>query len=383
MASIRLFDLPDKLRYPSNCQAELNQLHTSVIQYAEANYREKLSFKRDVIRTMNVLSYMKLNGFTIPKDWKPSDLVDKLPSISEDNLKGCLKDVYIQLKEIDWSDLEESADNSANVSEPVNIESDDEFMSKFLEDEPLLNPSKAEDLYLQGPIVPIIDVNSVFATTEVAGTKLVIYKSLPEIPTRQCEISVTTDPSLLNEQDLLKLYPAQTVYTRRPEMYLKIDGIEFDPILGSILPIKGFTKKQLVDNIVKYPHLENIQRLGKSPTGCRYVEFWKFIEIDGQLLKTKDVWDSLPESKIIPRSKFFMEEYVIRRYLLERDIKKIDHKYKIFGDLDPYLTLFTTPDTYIKYGHTDTVGIARCCVESRISYKRSRNPILRRMSENG
>ena len=102
MASIRLFDLPDKLRYPSNCQAELNQLHTSVIQYAEANYREKLSFKRDVIRTMNVLSYMKLNGFTIPKDWKPSDLVDKLPSISEDNLKGCLKDVYIQLKEIDW-----------------------------------------------------------------------------------------------------------------------------------------------------------------------------------------------------------------------------------------------------------------------------------------
>ena len=166
-------------------------------------------------------------------------------------------------------------------------------------------------------------------------------------------------------------------------MYLKIDGIEFDPILGSILPIKGFTKKQLVDNIIKYPHLENIQRLGKSPTGCRYVEFWKFIEIDGQLLKTKDVWDSLPESKIIPRSKFFMEEYVIRRYLLERDIKKIDHKYKIFGDLDPYLTLFTTPDTYIKYGHTDTVGIARCCVESRISYKRSRNPILRRMSENG
>ena len=138
----------------------------------------------------------------------------------------------------------------------------------------------------------------------------------------------------------------------------------------------------MIDNIIKYPHFEGLVRQGRLKGTTRYVDFWKYIEINGELYKTKDIWEELDDTKRLPKVKAVMEDYVVRRYLLERDLKGIDHKYKLFGELDPYLTLFMPSENYIQLGYTDVIDIAKQCVKSRVSYKLSRNPVIRRLDEN-
>ena len=384
MPKIRFYDIPDRIKYPANCQATLTDLHNEIIQYVSDHFNSKVSFKRSVIKTMTTVSYLLSSGDTIPSGWKPQNLTYGLPDVSEDTLKSKLKNSYIPQTSIDWSELLESDSevidsNKDELDEP--IKSNSEMDLNQTEQFSVISHSEPEDLYLQGPLIPQIDTSKIWASGEIAGTKLVIYQSLPIVPTRQCEISLTTDVSLLSERDLMKLYPDRRFYTRNSDLYRKVDGLYYEEGLGCVLPIKNFSRSQIIDNLIKYPHLENILRLGKSASGAKYVEFWKFIEIDGELYRTKDVWDSLPESSFIPKSKFFMEEYVIRRYLLERDVEGINHRFKMFGSLDPFLTLFMDSDSYIRYGYKNVVEIARQCVCSRVSYKKSRNPILRRLRE--
>ena len=81
----------------------------------------------------------------------------------------------------------------------------------------------------------------------------------------------------------------------------------------------------------------------------------------------------------IPYNREFVKEYVVRRYLLERDIYHIHHVYPMFGRLDPFLTLFMPYEEYKKNGYNNSVDIAKQCVKSRVSYKTSRNPVLRRL----
>ena len=109
--------------------------------------------------------------------------------------------------------------------------------------------------------------------------------------------------------------------------------------------------------------------------------FYSTLEVDGELYKISDVWSTLPESGIIPYTKEFVKEYVVRRYLLERDIKGIEHKYPLYGSLDMFLTLFTSPDDYASMGYTNIIQMARDCVTARVNYKRSRNPVLRRLQD--
>lgn len=387
MPKIRFYDIPDRIKYPANCQAKLTDLHNEIIQYTSDNFSSKVSFKRSVIKAMNTVSYLLISGDTIPSGWKPQNLTSGLPDISEDSLKSKLKNCYVPQTSIDWSELVEADNDSIDPSINKDNESvriDSEFSFKQIENSEqfaAVSHSEPEDLYLQGPLIPQIDTSKIYASGEIDGTKLVIYHSLPIVPTRQCEISVTTDVSLLSERDLMKLYPDRRFYTRNSDLYRKVDGLYYEEGLGCVLPIKDFSRSQIIDNMIKYPHLENILRLGKSASGAKYVEFWKFIEIGGELHRTKDIWDSLPESSFIPKSKFFMEEYVIRRYLLERDVEGIDHRFKMFGSLDPFLTLFMDSDSYIRYGYKNVVEIARQCVCSRVSYKKSRNPILRRLGK--
>lgn len=387
MPKIRFYDIPDRIKYPANCQAKLTDLHNEIIQYTSDNFSSKVSFKRSVIKAMNTVSYLLISGDTIPSGWKPQNLTSGLPDISEDSLKSKLKNSYILQTSIDWSELVESDNDSIDpsideINESVRLDSEMSFNQiEHSEQFAAVSHSEPEDLYLQGPLIPQIDTSKIYASGEIDGTKLVIYHSLPIVPTRQCEISVTTDVSLLSERDLMKLYPDRRFYTRNSDLYRKVDGLYYEEGLGCVLPIKDFSRSQIIDNMIKYPHLENILRLGKSASGAKYVEFWKFIEIGGELHRTKDIWDSLPESSFIPKSKFFMEEYVIRRYLLERDVEGINHRFKMFGSLDPFLTLFMDSDSYIRYGYKNVVEIARQCVCSRVSYKKSRNPILRRLGE--
>ena len=70
---------------------------------------------------------------------------------------------------------------------------------------------------------------------------------------------------------------------------------------------------------------------------------------------------------------------MVRRYLLEEEAGVV-HKYPMYGTLLPYLTLFMPPEEYIRRGYKDTLNIAKQCVASRVSFKQSRNPVLKRLN---
>jgi hypothetical protein len=158
-------------------------------------------------------------------------------------------------------------------------------------------------------------------------------------------------------------------------MYEPREGLKLHPKLGLLLPIKNYTEDQLIDNLVKYPHLFKLLR----QIGSDICSFYVHIEIDGKLSGILDVWDDLPDTKLIPKQSEFVKEYVVRRYLLERDIDHVDHKYPLFGKLEPFLTLCMTSAEYAELGYKDAITLAKQCVVSRVNYKISRNPIVRRL----
>ena len=234
-------------------------------------------------------------------------------------------------------------------------------------------PTSKEDLYIRPPSIPRFDISSPYLDKIINNTHYTIYRSLPEVPITQSQISVTTDIDRMTDMDLLRLYPNTFIRTRSATMYESHSNMELDEDIGVIFPICNYTADQIKDNIIRYPHIFKLMRMIDN----KIVSFYSNIEIDGVLYNTLEIWDTLPDSKYIPRNSEFIKEYVVRRYLLERDIDKIDHKYPIFGALDPFLTLFTTKEDYIRMGYRDTLNIARQCVISRVNYKQSRNPILR------
>lgn len=381
---MRITDLPSKWVYPRKYKAQISTKHMDIIAYSQSIYDGTSATKRKILKALNIVSYMVCNSESFPEDWSPENPIDTLPDISIKTLKSYLQELYIDTLDVQWDmdivELDEDVESEKEIPEDVEDENPSEpydadaGYQKFEEANP-------EDLYLTGPRVPRFDPEQKYVSKIIEGTEFAIYRSLPDIPTRQCEISVTTDPRILSDMDYLRLYPNIIFYTRPPEMYYRLENVEYDQILGSILKVSGFTKKQLRDNIIKYPHLENIMRIGYSKGERLLVEFGRYIEIDGKLHRTKDIWSELSDTKHLPKSKVLMQEYVVRRYLLERDIKGVDHKYKMFGELDPFLTLFMPRNSYINMGYKDTLDIAKQCVNSRISYLKSRNPVLRRIAE--
>ena len=179
----------------------------------------------------------------------------------------------------------------------------------------------------------------------------------------------------MRDRDFLNLFPNHVMHTRRPAMYEKVDGLYYDTDIGTILPIEGYTLEQCIDNVIKYPHLFQLKRFVKN----EWVMFSSYIEINGELLPSVSAWNDIPDSNKIPAHPEYIYEYVLRRYLLERDIGKVYHKYDLWGTLDPFLTLFAPADWYAKHGYKDSLDIAKKCVDSRVSFLRSRNPIIRKI----
>ena len=107
------------------------------------------------------------------------------------------------------------------------------------------------DLYIQPPVVPQFNTKEVLARGYMHGSTYCVYSSEPKIPTKQNEISATTDVNLMIDSDFMKLFPTTFIRTRSNQMYLPCEGIELHPELGLILPIDGFTRDQIVDNIIK------------------------------------------------------------------------------------------------------------------------------------
>lgn len=363
--------IADKLQYPPSIKGKLSSLHSDVIAYVSNNYDGTASYRQKAINIINTLSYILVNEDSMPMDYDPADPF-KLPTVDDDISKPVLGKLYIQSRLVDW-DIEPKYQSESSVDTMQNIN-----ISKHAESLPYniaTKPTPKDDLYLKPPSFPQFDYNKPYMQRMIGPDMYTIYTSLPEVPTKQNEISVTTDISKMTYQDFMQLYPNHLIHTRSAGLYEKIPDIDYDDKLGLILPISGFTKSELIDNIIQYPH---IFRLFKY-IDDEIVSFYTTIEIDGQLFKTLDVWDTLPESSVIPKSSDFIKEYVIRRYLLERDVKHINHKFPIYGTFDKFLTLFQPADDYISMGYSDVVNIAKQCVKSRVAYKQSRNPVLRRL----
>ncbi len=425
---VRFTELVDRYKYPPKLKAKISAYFSKIFEYVCDHYDGTSSFKRKAVRVFNSVAYFIINNEDFWDSWDDSNILDCLPVISDDRLKQCLHESYLSSSSIKWDiDIVDDSDLSTKVthtSDAGKLSVVDPKLDSYLKDSKLSklgidiiedastyadedvytnndtlpsdmlsskisasnksysDPTRPEDLFLQGPVIPKLDCTKIYKQGIVDGRKYVVYSSLPEIPKCQAQVSLTTDVSIMTDSELLNLYPNRRLYTRLQPLYEQLDRVSYDTFLGCILHISGFTRSQMIDNIIKYPHFENIVRQGKLKGNLKYVDFWKYIEIDGELYKTKDVWDTLEDTKRLPKIKAVMEDYVIRRYLLERDINHIDHKYKMFGSLDPYLTLFMPAENYIQLGYTDVIEIAKQCVASRVSYKQSRNPVLRRLSEN-
>lgn len=391
MSKVKFENITDSLFYPVTKESSISVAHNAIISSAISLFKNTYDFKKNVIKSMNTISYCIINNMTINSKWVSSNFCEGLDDIPEDTLKSSLGKTYINMKDVDWSSCYEEVESDGEPSEHIYDKVQETKTYKIDEILSNTNPediydehpkSSPEDLYLNGPRIPRIDTSKVWKSGTVDGTKLCIYYSLPRVPTVQSEISVTTNPDELTDSELLHLYPDCMFYTRPMEVYSVSCGMDIHPTYGGVPKIKGFTKKQVIDNIIKYPCIDGLTRVGKKKGQLVFVEFEKFIEVDGELYKTTDMMEKIPEMKNLKKTWPVIREYVVRRYLLERDIKGIDHKYPMFGTLDPFVTLFMPSKMYREEGYKESIDIARQCVNSRVSYLKSRNPVIRRLEEN-
>ena len=379
---VKFTQLPDKLIYPARIRAKLSTLHSDVITYVVSNFKNTAKYKRQVVDTLNTISVYIKNNDALPSDWSVSNPLTNLELLDSSFCEDTLGNLCIKVKDIIWDVQESETDEQISTDTVVTAKTSSEdtvTSSKVVNVEPkrdigvVVSPTPKENLYIKPPTIPQFDASKPWLQSQLNQNVYTIYESLPIIPVNQSQISVTTDVSKMTIMDMMKLYPNHFIRTRAATMYENHSGLTLDDDIGIILPIVGFSPTQVKDNIIKYPHIYKLTRYMNN----KFTSFYSNIEIDGELHDTLSIWDSLPDSKKMPRNSEFIKEYVVRRYLLERDILGVEHKYPLFGTLEPFLTLFTTSDDYIRLGYTDVTDIAKQCVISRVSYKRSRNPILR------
>ena len=370
--------IPEQLAYPATCKATLSQAHSVIVEEVLKDLHRTRAFLKNVVQLMNTLTFRVISGDDL--QWSAADPLN-FDKLEDDFTIRCLLDspqyhLYITFRDIHWA-----SDNiEIVVDTPVQVPTEP-AATQAVSAVPVITaniPTPKEDLYIKPPLVPRFSLTQLYVAGMLGDAQYCVYTSFPEIPKRQTDISATTDVSKMTSSDLLKLYPNHIIRTRSAAMYEPCEDLQLDPILGLILPIAGYTLEQLRENIIKYPHIYKLTRLVDN----KLISFYTHIEIDGELHRVSDIWETLPEHKIIPYNSDFVKEYVVRRYLLERDVKGICHTYPVFGELDPFLTLFAPPETYESLGYSDAEQLARLCVESRVQYKLSRNPVMRRLKEN-
>lgn len=377
--------IPDKLKYPANIRAKLSSIHSIIVEYVVKHFSNTRKYKLKVLDVINNLSYHVLIKDDLDQLWNQSNPLQLTTIIDNSIIKKNIGEMYLDYSDVKF-DVEDTDDGGEEVSDTPKpksfndlkaaVESKDHNSNKKNSDNSESNTyttfTQKEDLYIKYPTVPQFKYGDVYASGYINGELYSIYNSLPIIPTRQSEISATTNIDLMSESDLLNLYPNRFIRTRDECMYDNVPGIYQHELLGNIIPIEGYSRDELIDNIVRYPHIFRLCRIIDD----QIVNMYNTIEINGELQRTLDVWESLPESSVIPRTAAYIKEYVVRRYLLERE-HGVSHNYPIFGTFEEFTTLFMPTETYIQMGYDDIVGMAKQCVKARINYKRSRNPILR------
>lgn len=397
---IKFTNISENYQVRKAFKGTLSSMHSSVITYVVKHYQGTAKYKEKVVKVLNTITYAVYAAEPLPFDWSPQNPFVNVPDIDEDLIKSVLGDIYLTSDAIDW-DLKIVEDPDDDDIKPAvkpvkpipseTVKPDTNIIAvakpKFT---PVDNVPKQDfsvkltdplDIYLQAPEVPQFDFNKPFMQGIDGADKLVVYTTLPEIPTRQRDISATTDVNKMSESDLLKLFPNHLIQTRAQAMYEDI-GLPKDEQFGNIIPIEGYTNEQILKCIIEYPHLYKLARHQKGlQSNTDYPSFYGWIEMNGELIPTMDIWDTLEISKQIPRQAEYVKEYLVRKYLLDRDIGHVYFKYPLYGELLPFLTLVMPAEEYIKRGY-DPVEIARQCVISRVAFKQSRNPVIRRLKQN-
>lgn len=229
---------------------------------------------------------------------------------------------------------------------------------------------------LERPLFPQPDYSKIELAFEDGGQEYCIYGEAV-LPWTQSHISCVSDVNRFKDSDVRKLFPPIHLYTRSPFMYQQYDKLDYVHGLGVIIPIPGFTDEQLKRNIVKYPHFDIPDRWVTVNGKEKCIPFWQHIEIDGEMHKTTSVWGEFPGTENLPKTEAFMNEFVVRRYILEMEYHKVQFKHKMRGTLGEFLTLYDTADYYSNLGY-DPIEIGRQCIMSRQSYKYTRNPVIRK-----
>ena len=370
---MKFTELSEKFKYPTKYRTNMQALHDKLIDYGISHYHNTTRWKEAIIRIFNSITYNILIGDSVTYDWDDPQLERHCKLEKDIVLEDWFKEhskytaLYIDYKDIQW-DVDAVPVETALPSTPK--------VQKAVKPAPSTEPVKEtpkEDLYLRAPLYPRYAINDPWLNVVVGAERFYMYKSLPIIPEKQNDVSCTTDVNKMTDRDLMKLYPNHLIHTRAASMYERIDGIDYDEDLGVIIPINGYSHDELRENMIKYPHFYQLTRVVDGEE----ISFYENIEIDGELYKTLEVWDSLPESKIIPKTSEFIKEYVIRRYLLECD-NGVQHKYPLKGSLLPYITLFAPETYYIQNKCGDPVELAKQCVSARVDFFQSRNPYLAR-----
>lgn len=367
---------------------------SDAVDIISRNYDGSNAYRKWAILTMYTMAYHIQNSNHV--DYRDLTLqkLKTIPPVDEDLLKECFRSNFIPINEIEWDvNVDDDPQVEPNAVQTIPTDILQAAMSKpapitntgqkkvisstahnnINNVETQIGLTSKEDLYLAPPKYPRFDTSVIrFAQKAAYDRTSIIYESLPKIPRKQNEISVTTNVDEMIEPDLMKLFPNHIIQTRKPPMYSELPKVKFYEDIGTVIPIKGFTEKQLLDNVIKYPHLYQLKR----EVDGQLFPFHHHIEIDGELHITSEIWDTLPIAQVIPKTAEFMLEYVTRRYLLERDVRKIEHKYPMLGTLEPFLTLFGPKEFYLNHGFRNLEDVARQCVTSRVSYRQSRNGVL-------
>ena len=310
------------------------------------------------------------NQITTIIDLGPYAAID-YEALTESELKSILKDSYLDYKNIvlETDGYDEKAEflksllNKPETKKP-------EIISKSVEGD--------EDFWVHAvrldiPYIPQPDGLNVVCEKQYDSNNYCVYGEAT-LPWNQSQITALTDVNEFSDKDILSLFPPIRLYTRSQYMYQLQEGLEYDEDLGLIIKINGFSKKLVKENILKYPHIVHLDRQVTLKGENVTIPFWKHIEIDGEIIQTSSVWKEMEDTRDLPQTESFMNEYVVRKYLLERD-SGVNHKYKMRGDLSEFITLYAPPAYYEDKGY-DPIEVGRQCVRSRVLFKKSRNPIL-------
>ena len=388
---IKFTNISENYQVRPQYKAELSKIYSSIITYVMGHYDGTLKYRQQVVKVLNIITFAKYTDELLPSDWLIGRPFENIPEYSEAEIEDSLSDIYLTVDAIDWdiAPVDTPTTDGPGSSIPISAVSSfkpvqksvavsSELLPNYNLSE-VVTPTPSTDLYIQSPEVPQFNINKPWIQKRCGSDLLTIYTTIPEIPKKQRDISITTDVNLMTEKDLLNLYPNQFIRTRAAILYEREQqaGLKFDPIYGLITPIEGYDDDTILRNIIEYPHFYHAVRLQND----KLESFYSYIEVNGELVDTLDVWDSLDISSKIPKHTEFIKDYLMRKYLLDRDIKHTEFKYPLYGTLDPFITLFMPASEYKNLGY-DPVDLARQCVLSRVSYKQSRNPVLKRIREN-